>query len=89
MSYKMPPRMCLSCGRLLNAVSGVNSDAAPSAGSFTVCIGCAHVMAVAPNLTLRDLTDEERREAAFDHWVQIARQAIREMNAARQKRDGG
>jgi hypothetical protein len=64
----------LGCGTELDAVSQVAEKgepmhaARPNEGEiwFTVCIKCGHLMAVTPELQLRELTDEEQIGLAGD-----------------------
>jgi hypothetical protein len=38
---------------------GTKPETRPTAGSFTICFTCGHIMAFNPDLTTRNLTDQE------------------------------
>jgi hypothetical protein len=56
---------CPCCGTVLDGIEPI--DGAPVFGAvpvtLTVCTCCGHLMRVGRNLTLRELTIEQRREA--------------------------
>jgi hypothetical protein len=56
---KLPVTRCTACGKILNGVSALDEDVAPSPGDATICISCGHLMVFADDLMLRDLTDAE------------------------------
>jgi hypothetical protein len=66
-SRRMPESKCTGCGKLNDAATPIDEEAAmPNPGDVTVCLHCGNVMAFADDLSLRDLTDAEQREAAGD-----------------------
>jgi hypothetical protein len=77
----LPLSACTNCGHVTNCATGVdetNDDLVPSAGSFTICIHCGHIMAFTKDLTLRNLTAEEVIMVAGDRRI-IAIQHARAM----------
>ncbi len=74
MTIRVPESHCLSCGTELDAVSQVAEKGEPQAAErpneheswFTVCIKCGHLMAITPELQLRELTDQEQIGLAGD-----------------------
>jgi hypothetical protein len=78
---RLPPQMCLSCGRLVDAASDVEGKSVPKPGDVTICIGCAHVMVFTEDLKLREPTAQEAEEIAEDDKVARARWAIMTMRA--------
>ena len=70
---------CLSCGKHLDACSGVETGGrTPSPGDITICLYCGHLMAFSDTLGLRDLTDAEIHDTALDPRVCAVMQAIKE-----------
>jgi hypothetical protein len=71
---RVPEQYCLNCGELTDALSQVAKPGDPRHSErpnenehwFTVCINCGHLMAVTPDLTLRELTDAELLGMAGD-----------------------
>jgi hypothetical protein len=74
MTIRVPESHCLNCGTQLDAVSQVAEKGEPLHAErptetelwFTVCIKCGHLMAVTPELQLRELTDAEQIGLAGD-----------------------
>lgn len=75
------PCQCLHCNHPLTAVGMVErGDPAPSAGDFTVCLYCGHLMVFLADLTVRGPSDSEMLEIAGDRellQVQAFREAFR------------
>jgi hypothetical protein len=58
-TFEIPESHCLNCGRALTRISDLRSQAVPVPGSLVVCIYCSSVMAVADDLSMRGMTDDE------------------------------
>jgi hypothetical protein len=65
---------CNRCGYLSDAMTGLTEGKDARPGDYSMCLGCGHVTMFAPDLTLRELTEAERREAAKD--IRIAQALI-------------
>jgi hypothetical protein len=65
---------CLKCHTECDRVSG---DGQPRAGDITVCINCGHVMAFTDSLGFRELNRRERRFAARNKEIAVAKALIR------------
>ena len=57
--HRVPQAKCPLCGHKLDAASGINTDASPDPGDYSVCIGCASPLIYRDDLTLRPLTAPE------------------------------
>jgi hypothetical protein len=58
---------CPACNKRLTMTAHLlEPDASPSPGDFSICLYCGHLMAFTDDLDLRDLTDQEARDAAND-----------------------
>ena len=57
---------CLQCGTKLECATGIFGAKRPRPGSLMACLQCGHVMAMADDMTLRELTRAERRRLARD-----------------------
>lgn len=75
--HRMPECNCLGCGRKISGVSGIDDDARPSPGDFTVCMYCGHTMVFADDLTVREPTLAEYMELFADERVNAAEGAVR------------
>jgi len=75
---RLKPSACTACGHPCNAATDIFATAKPSAGDFSVCLACGHVMAFGADLRLRDLSPAERQEAA-------AHPQLRQMLAAHRR----
>lgn len=85
-SHRVPAITCLSCGKVLNAATKVEGDAAgPEPGNVSICLQCGHVMAFGDDLTLRELTDEEAHEIAGDPVVLKLQRLRGKVMAAKQE----
>ncbi len=61
---------CTSCGYVSDAVTSPFSGGhEPSPGDLSICIACGHLTAFAADLTLRELTEVERRQAEADDRI--------------------
>jgi hypothetical protein len=61
---------CTRCGYVCDAVTSTFSGGhEPSPGDYSMCIGCGHITTFAADLTLRELTEPERREAENDDRI--------------------
>lgn len=58
---EMPDSACPSCGAELAAATSVADDFTPTAGTGSVCADCGAVLMFTADLSLRLMTDEERR----------------------------
>lgn len=69
-THRFPEITCLACGTKLNSASDdLDGDIAPSENDFTVCLYCTHIMAFNADHTLRELSEEEKKEAETDQAV--------------------
>jgi hypothetical protein len=88
---RVPPSMCLDCGRINDAATGVDHaegpDAAPQPGDVTVCFYCGHIMVFGDDLMLRNPTDAEIREIAGDARI-LAVQRARRLAQRRREQSG-
>jgi len=73
---RVPLSFCPHCNAELDGCSGVDNDARPDPGDFTVCIECGSVSAFSRGLRLRVLTKREQLEAASDRRVCSAVRAV-------------
>jgi hypothetical protein len=66
--HKLPEQVCLNCGHHFNACGVVGEENAPQpkVGDTVVCIQCAGVMQIGPDLRLKGFTEEEARAVAAD-----------------------
>jgi hypothetical protein len=64
---------CNRCGYLCDALTNVGGND-PRPDDYSICLGCGHVTMFAADLTLRELTEAERREAGKD--IRIAKALI-------------
>jgi hypothetical protein len=73
-------RNCPGCGQRQNALKFTddNADVYPPEGTFaaTICDQCGYAMAIDPDLTIRELTDEERAECEANPSFHETRQAF-------------
>jgi hypothetical protein len=60
----LPANLCPNCGKELDAATGIDPNARPKPGDFSVCLGCGHLMAFGNDLRLRPLTAVEVIEVA-------------------------
>lgn len=71
---------CTRCGYVCDSVtSTLRGGHDPKPDDYSMCLQCGHLTAFAADLTLRELTDDERRTAEADDritQVQIARGVI-------------
>lgn len=65
-NIRTPEDHCLSCGEQSDCVRAIGHNTAPRPGDFTICRYCGHLMAFAPDLKRRELTDEETVRIAGD-----------------------
>lgn len=85
---RTPSSACLDCGALITAGTDVNTHEAyrpPQAGDIAICLGCAHIMLYADDLTVRALTDAEMIEIAGDPDVVRAVNSIAQLNKQERK----
>jgi len=68
-SFHVPPVMCPSCGKHLDAASSPDDDVKPSVGDISVCIYCSHICVFGDDMVLRNPTDEEMLQIAGDKQV--------------------
>lgn len=80
-----PGSRCLNCGLELTGAAGVVDQTetgvpVPSAGDFTVCIGCGHVMVFDERLNLRQLDDSEAKSMDGDDRIMLLKAAQRRLH---------
>jgi hypothetical protein len=63
------PNLCPSCGKLVDAATGVSNQRRPTPGSIIICISCGHLAAYDDQLKIRPLTDEEVIGVAGDERI--------------------
>jgi hypothetical protein len=79
---RTPANSCPTCGKFLDAMSRmVDDDARPRPGDVTVCIGCAAVLVIKHDLTVRLPTPGELDDMATDQELLRTREAIQFINA--------
>jgi hypothetical protein len=61
--------VCLNCGQTLDGATSLETDNAPRAGDLSICIYCSHVAMFIEGGNLRELDDDERKEAFADNRV--------------------
>ena len=78
---------CPYCGHTLDAVTPTpdNPEATPSAGDITICFGCAEVLILKEDLTVRVPNMEEAFYAQGEPQVIQLQRAIRTLIAKRGK----
>lgn len=82
------PQLCLECGELVTAASGVFADMTPTEGDATLCAYCGCLMIFTADGKLRRPTVIESAALAIDAHVMAAQAAIRRAKKERdQKRD--
>lgn len=69
------PAMCLACGAVLTAATGIGQRHKPRAGNIAICFKCGHLQAFAWDLQFRELTSEELVDLADNEIVAAARRA--------------
>jgi hypothetical protein len=60
----VPPSRCVVCDTLNDKALGIEPDARPTPGCFSLCDTCGHIAVFAHDLTLREPTDQEMHEIA-------------------------
>lgn len=76
MSVPTPKSVCPECGKQMDCATGLNTASCPSAGDFSICIGCAAILVFKEDLTLRLPTDAECLVAAQDKKIQNSRKLV-------------
>ena len=74
-AFKTRAQHCPSCGRLIDALTGVGHEHAPSPGDYTVCFYCGTVMRFVeplPSVRLATKADFEA-ESDVDFLITILR----------------
>ena len=64
------PSYCTSCKKILDGTTCVNDEVKPNPGDITICMYCGNVMAFDDDLSLRNLTIEEKHMVANDKVTQ-------------------
>jgi hypothetical protein len=60
-STRIPLGPCPGCGYLIDAAADSDDEGAiPSPEDFTICLDCGHICRFNEDLTLRNLTEEDR-----------------------------
>lgn len=54
----VPLSHCCACGKELDYATNIEGQS-PSAGAYTICLDCGHLMMFDETLRLRNLTDQE------------------------------
>jgi hypothetical protein len=69
-SHQLKPIVqCVDCGKQLDGAAGIDTDAAPNPGDFTVCAYCGSIMVYNDELTLRQPNAAEVRKVAGDNRI--------------------
>ena len=72
-TIRTPETRCLACSKPINMATGISEkDLTPDPGDVTICFHCGYIMAFNEDLTLRELTAEEKEEAMAEERVRIA-----------------
>jgi hypothetical protein len=66
---------CLSCGRMLDAATGVGHKNKPRPGSISICLTCGHIQAYGAEMKFRDLNDEEIKGIAGNEKILLIQKA--------------
>src|SRR5262245_58987466 len=79
--HEMPAAICVNCGHNINGAFGIttddnDSDVRPGTGDFTLCIVCGHLQVFAEDMSLREPTDEEKKEIAGAESLIAASRAL-------------
>ena len=71
---------CPDCGKELDTSPDtvLNEPYVPQEGDIMLCPQCGYLMAFSHDLTIRELTEKEAREAVLDPLVRAALQARKE-----------
>ena len=62
----LPTCRCPACGSIFDRAGGVLGANQPKPGSYSICIHCRNVNVFAPDLTVREATDQELVAVAGD-----------------------
>lgn len=80
--YTVEGQKCPTCGKVMDAVSGLNHDDAPKPGDWSLCYGCGELLRFTEQLGLRapDPMERLRLELSKD-WPEVerAQNAIRSL----------
>lgn len=82
---RMKPQLCLQCGALLDAASGMFENATPKAGDCSLCIHCGFAMVFTDELTFRKPTPDEASEIDNNYRVKVGRLAISNLRDRRNR----
>lgn len=84
---RTPVSLCPSCGKTLDAMTPAgNEDFRPGPGDVTVCLGCAAVLIVNHDLTVRPPTPVELNDLEKDKELLRLRETIQYLNARQDAR---
>ena len=85
-SHEVPVNHCVACGTELDRATSVCSDISPAPGDCTICITCGNLMAFTEALTLRPLTEAERKlisqTAGYRELIETTQRAVMEVAKA-------
>lgn len=64
--FRVPGAHCVNCGKAIDGAMALRGGRGPQPGDLSICAFCSHLAAYGDDMRLRNLNDEEVREAAGD-----------------------
>lgn len=89
MSVTTRENKCLSCGVLNDLATDINSDAVPKENDVSICFSCGHIAVFKEDLSLRELTEEEKDEVDNSEHIQETLSMMKLMKELMIKNQGG
>jgi hypothetical protein len=81
--YPVPEQRCPNCGKVNDTVSGLvelgikgNPEIKPESGDLSICINCGYFSIFADDLSLREMTEEEKYKWAGDPTLLSVSEAL-------------
>jgi len=65
----IPPFHCLNCGYRMDCTTDAYGDGTPKDGDISMCLHCGHLMLFNKDMTVRELTPDERAKITCDPQV--------------------
>lgn len=86
MGMILPETKCTKCEAIINeATHTLGEDSQPVPGDLSICIECEHVMIYADDMTLRDMTEAEKKNTPWG-FIHAAQFVLRMMKWDEQSR---